>query len=234
MEWQSTLSDKQLAEQALASAEHAIRNQNTGLSRLTTQRKQTRCTENNLSVEGLNSHFKENVDPTVPITYRRSFGWHPDEDEPLSPSFLVQEKSPIVNRARTQEVQRSIAGKRRQDTPAPTLTSKRRRLHVLDRAVERKLLRRARQSVRELEWKLWQPSIPRPMLSTFNALSSCMLSFSPNDVSKVLCCGCTARLAVGNQDVLDKWRDQLKEMVGHITPRQAQTSGLTVIQETTV
>ena len=132
------------------------------------------------------------------------------------------------------KVQRSIAGKRRQETPAPTLTSKRRRLHVLDRAVERKLLRRVRQSVRELEWKLWQPSIPRPMLSTFNALSSCMLSFSPNDVSKVLCCGCTARLAVGNQDVLDKWRDQLKEMVGQITPRQAQTSGLTVIQETTV
>ena len=158
MEWQSTLSDKQLAEQALASAEHAIRNQNTGLSRLTTQRKQTRCTENNLSVEGLNSHFKENVDPTVPITYRRSFGWHPDEDEPLSPSFLVQEKSPIVNRARTQEVQRSIAGKRRQDTPAPTLTSKRRRLHVLDRAVERKLLRRARQSVRSSNGNCGSPA----------------------------------------------------------------------------
>ena len=88
MEWQSTLSDKQLVEQALASAEHAIRSQNTGLSRLTTHRKQTRSIENNLSVKELNSRFNGKEVPVEHITYKRSFGWAPDEGEPLSPNFF--------------------------------------------------------------------------------------------------------------------------------------------------
>ena len=77
------------------------------------------------------------------------------------------------------KVQRSTAGKRRQETPAPTLTSKRRRLHVLDRAVERKLLRRVRQSVRELEWKLWMAQHSETYVKYFQCLVQLHAVFQP-------------------------------------------------------
>ena len=170
MEWQYSSNEKHETEQALARAElqlgrgNHILNRNTGSSHSTTPQQKTQCAKKVSSAKELNTHFKENVDNKGPIIYKRSFGYHPDEDEPLSPDFLFQQKTPIVNPARSRSPRRSIAGKKRQDTPAPTQTSKRRRLHILDRAVERKLLRRARQSVKELEWKVLQPSITRPML----------------------------------------------------------------------
>ena len=208
MEWQVT-------EQALASAEtqiareNHILNRNTGSSQSTIRKRQMTSTSNDLSPKKLNTHFKENVDNKVQPTFRRSFGWTPDVDEPLSAPFLLQEKTPIASHARRREQVKNTAEKKRRDTPAPTQTSRRQRVHVLDRAVERRLLRRARASVKELEWKLSQPSLPRLSLSITEDLCNSIISYNPNDVTKVLCCGCMARLAAGSQELLETWRPQL-------------------------
>ena len=233
MEWQA-------AEQALASAqnqlarENHILNRNTGSSQSTIRKRQTTSILNDLSPKRLDTHFKENVDNKVQPTYRRSFGWSPDEEEPLSAPFLPQEKTHTASPVRSREQAKNTAEKKRRDTPAPTRTSHRQRLHVLDRAVERKLLRRARASVKELEWKLSQPSLPRHSLSITEDLCNSIILYNPNDVIKVLCCGCMARLAVGSQELLETWRPQLRQMVGNIIPKSDRQSGGTITEETSV
>ena len=228
------LTDERAAEEALARSEHILHNLNTGLSRITTPVKR--------SIGSLSDWIK--TEPSTPckwrrdnqeqITYKRSFGWAPDLDEPAFPNFLETTYTRTASPAKAQKTQKNTVEKKKQGKEITKRTYRKKKSSYLARGAVQTWQRGATSSCEALEFKLSRPSIPPALSATQEAFTNLLLSLPYHEITKQLCFGCVAKLASGSPELRDKFKNNLEVILGPVTARVDQPSGLTDIAETSL
>ena len=226
--------EQQLEQEAMEQSEHFLANLNTGLSRITTPKKRSIKSNPDSMKEIINTPCRWNEDNKGQPIYRRSFGWHPDVDEPALPNFSETVRTPISKHAGNPKMPNNIAKKRKIEKACTYQTSKKRKRNYLAKGAVQTWQRRATAHCQALKIKLSQPSIPPAMSKTQEAFSILVLQLRYHELQNVMCFGCVAKLAGANPDLPDKFRDQLLITLGAVTANQEAQIGLTDIAETSL
>ena len=118
-------------------SQHILFNLNTGLSRITTPNKRSIKSNPDSMKEKLNTPCRWNEDNKGQPIYRRSFGWHPDVDEPALPNVLETVRTPISKHAGNPKMPNNIAEKRKLEKVCRyQISKKRKRNYLVKRAVQ--------------------------------------------------------------------------------------------------
>ena len=226
--------EQQLVQEAMEQSEHILADLNTGLSGITNPKKRSIKSNPDSMKEILNTPCRWNEYKKEQPIYRRSFGWHPDVDEPALQNILETVRTPISKHAGNPKMPNNIAEKGKLEKARTYQTSKKRKRNYLAKGAVQTWQRRATAYCQALKFKLTQPSIPPAMSNTQEAFSNLVLQLPYYEVQNVMCFGCVAKLAGANPDLRDKFRDQLLITLGAVTANQEAQSGLTDVAETSL
>ena len=215
-------------------SEHILFNLNTGLSRITNPKQRSIKSNPDSMKEILNTPCRWNEDNKGQPIYRRSFGWHPDVDEPALPNVLETVRTPISKHAGNPKMPNNIAEKRKLEKARTYQTSKKRKRNYLTKGAVHTWQRRPTAYCQELKVMLSQPSVPPAMSNTQEAFSILVLQLPYHEIQNLMCFGCVAKVAGTNPDLRDKVRDQLLITLGAVTANREAQSGLTELAETSL
>ena len=159
-------------------------------------------------------------------TFRNSCTWLLNEDGHTSLDYLLT-KHHTSKEPETPRVQKPIAEKLKRVRRGLGLTSQRKNANRLARAVEQRLLRRARGSLQGLRWRMSHKSFPPPLSDITVGLGNWVFSYGCDAAQKALCYGCVARLVAANHELQETYAVDICTMLGQCFPNPGQQNGST-------
>ena len=168
---------------------------------------------------------KTNEESREHDTYNVSFSLERSEDSDQQNPFLVTTKTPTSKPAEIHELAKNTAERRKQEKASTSRIFKRARREIWDREAEQTLVKRAQKYCRELESEMWRESTPPHTSNIIEDLKTCISKYSHEGISKLLCYGCMANLAVESHDLRECYRSSMMRMLGVVMKGQGAPNG---------